>query len=607
VSEGSEKGGQGPRRRTAEGVRIIGADEAQAALEAGEAAGRRPDDQLRFGDVPPAPAGPRPAHRFPLPESVDPSDAVTLPPLAGSRVPEEDPGEYSYGSWEGGAGDDLPPVDPELGARTVEFGVPEASQIPEHGEQPGGGLPAPGVEYWGQAEPESPAAYEPAPESPPEEGITVTGSNPDLPHWTDPPTGEVPRILQEPEYEEDQGEEDLDAWRALGSRGIRWRDGEDDWDEADEMGDLAGDEDPVGALDQTRTEHSDLYSFDEDFERVRSRSNPVVQDDMDDDYDFDEMAPAREPVAPVAAEAAGAAAVGTRRVSSGGVPPRPRGRPASGRRVPPSGGGSDLSSRVVVGGGLIILLIIAYAIGAKALVALTAVIVVAAAAEAYGMLQRAGFRPATLLGLVASLGIVLGAYWRGLDAIPLALVLLFAGSMMWYVLGIVEARPLANVAVTTMVYVWVAVLGSYAAIMLRAHHGKGLFLGAVLVAVATDVLAFLVGRWIGSRPIAPRISPNKTVEGFVGGLVGAIVVGAIVGKELSPWGHSTVHGLVLGLVIGLIAPAGDLFESMMKRDLGVKDSGDVLPGHGGLLDRFDAILLALPAAYYVAVWFDLVH
>ena len=607
MSEGSEKGGQGPRRRTAEGVRIIGADEAQAALEAGEAAGRRPDDQLRFGDVPPAPVGPRPAHRFPLPESVDPSEAVTLPPLAGSRSPVEDPGDYPYGSWEAGAGEDDPPVDPELGARTVEFGVPEAAQLPEPEGQAGARIPAPGAASWGQPEYEAPAAHEAAPDSPPQEGITVTGSTPELPHWTDPPTGEVPRILHDPDLADDQGEEDLGAWRALGSRGIRWRDGEDDWDEADEMGDLAGDEDPVGALDQTRTEHSDLYSFDEDFERVTSRSGPEVEEEMEDDYDFDEMAPSRDPVAPMAAEAAGTASAGTRRVSSGRVEPRPRSRQAPGRRVPPPGGGSDLSSRVVVGGGLIVLLIIAYAIGPKALVALTAVIVVAAAAEAYGMLQRAGFRPATLLGLVGALGIVLGAYWRGLEAIPLAVVLLFGGSMMWYVLGIVEARPLANVAVTTMVYVWVAVLGSFAAIMLRAHDGKGLFLGAVLVAVATDVLAFLVGRWIGSRPIAPRISPNKTVEGFVGGLVGALVVGAIVGKELKPWGHSTVHGLVLGLVIGLIAPAGDLFESMMKRDLGVKDSGDVLPGHGGLLDRFDAILLALPAAYYVAVWFDLVH
>jgi phosphatidate cytidylyltransferase len=177
--------------------------------------------------------------------------------------------------------------------------------------------------------------------------------------------------------------------------------------------------------------------------------------------------------------------------------------------------------------------------------------------------------------------------------------------MAWYLLRIVEARPLANVAVTTMAFVWVGLLGSYAAVMLPAHHGKGLLLGAVLVAIAADIGAFVVGRSIGSRPIAANISPSKTVEGFVGGLIAAIIVGAIVGKEVTPWAGAK-HGLVLGVIVGLVAPAGDLFESMIKRDLGIKDSGMALPGHGGVLDRFDSILLALPAAYYIATLFHLV-
>ena len=104
--------------------------------------------------------------------------------------------------------------------------------------------------------------------------------------------------------------------------------------------------------------------------------------------------------------------------------------------------------------------------------------------------------------------------------------------------------------------------------------------------------------------MAASISPGKTVEGFIGGLVAALIVGAVIGKELTPWGGMK-HGLLLGLIVGLVAPAGDLFESMIKRDLGVKDSGSILPGHGGLLDRFDSLLLVLPAVYYLATYLQL--
>ena len=263
-----------------------------------------------------------------------------------------------------------------------------------------------------------------------------------------------------------------------------------------------------------------------------------------------------------------------------------------------------MRSRVLIGVVLLALLVIAYKVGPAALVALATVVIVASVAEAYNMTRAPGFRPATLLGLVATVGCVLGTYWKGIGAIPVVTVLLFVGAMLWYVLGVVDARPLANVAVTIMVFVWVSLLGSFASVLLKSPQGKGLFLGAVLVAVAADTCAYGVGRWIGNRPMAASISPNKTIEGFVGGVVGSVIVGIIVGKTVPPW-HGLKHGFVLGLVVGLIAPAGDLFESMLKRDLGIKDSGSILGGHGGLLDRFDGILLALPAAYFIATAFHI--
>jgi phosphatidate cytidylyltransferase len=567
MTERSDIGGRSPGRQPAEGVRIIPAEEAQAAIDKGEAAGRRPDDELRYGDVPPAPPGPRPAHRFPLPDSIDPAEAVPLPPLAPQRSAaiKEPRGQTEW----------------DFGDRTAEMDPSPSSvspAVPAYGEQSG--------------PPPLPA------EVSPDEGITVTGGGAELPHWTDPPTGEVPRILTGDDFADDPGEEDLDAWRALGSRGIRWRDAEDDWGDSDDIEDLAGEDSPIGALDQTRSEQSDLYSFDEDFERLTSRTPSGSFTDFDDDLPPVE-APLDKP--PRGRHARTSTRGGEARPGAH----RPAAPPSARRGAPRSDAPDDMGSRVAVGVGLILLLVIAYAIGSKALVVLVALVVVAALAETFGMLQRSGFRPATLLGLVASVGLVLGAYWKGLEAVPLAVVLVFAGSMMWYILRIVQARPLANVAVTNMAFVWVAVLGTFASLMLRQPHGKGLFLGAVLVAVAADIVAFVVGRWIGSRPLAPSVSPNKTVEGFVGGLIGAIVVGALVGKFLTPWGGMK-HGLLLGVVVGLIGPMGDLFESMVKRDLGIKDTGSVLPGHGGLMDRFDSLLLALPAAYYIASIFSLI-
>ena len=643
-------------RRPAEGVRVIRAEEAQAALDAGQAAGRRPDDELRFGDVPPAPSGPRPEHRFPLPDSVDPASAVPRPPLAAPMQSEERRRGRRFSrdrDWSGDspASSSPPPPPPppppgtesqgshtfqptlsahedepwEVGERTTELDVPavqagEVSTGIEPGEAPwmkerpvsgatsSGWAPEDEDATWApqtprssgspRAEPPwesprsesaSPSEYEPLP---PETGVSVSGGGTELPHWSEPPTGEVPKILINDLEEEG---DDLAAWRALGTRGTRWRDTGEDWEALDELDDLA-DLEPTGALDQSRSEHSDLYSFDEDFERVEARrtgSVPVADLGVEDGF------------ASVPLAAANAAPPPVRAMHSRGASRRARPEPPERIDGPRRTGGEDLPSRVVVGLALIILLIVCYAIGSKALVVLATVIITAAAAEAYGMLQRSGFRPATLLGLVGTVGVCLGAYWKGLEALPLATVLVFGGAMMWYLLRIVDARPLANVAVTTMTFTWVAVLGSFSALMLRAHHGKGLFLGAVVVNVAADVAAFLVGRWIGNRPMAPGVSPGKTIEGFIGGLVAAVIVGAIVGKEITPWGGMK-HGLVLGVIVGLVAPAGDLFESMIKRDLGVKDSGSLLPGHGGLLDRFDSLLVVLPAAFYVATLFSIV-
>jgi phosphatidate cytidylyltransferase len=154
---------------------------------------------------------------------------------------------------------------------------------------------------------------------------------------------------------------------------------------------------------------------------------------------------------------------------------------------------------------------------------------------------------------------------------------------------------------------YVGVLGGFAGILLSAPNGTGLIIGLAICAVGYDVVGFLVGSQFGRSKMAPRLSPNKTWEGLFGGMAAAVVLGGLVSKALSlaPWDGKLSHGLALGAVVAIMAPIGDLCESMIKRDLGVKDLGTILPGHGGILDRFDAILFCLPAVYYLVIQLEI--
>ncbi len=599
------------QRPPAEGVRIIGAEEAQAALEGGRAAGRRAEHQG---------AGGKPDDRRyqPGPASYEgggapdwASRSFDAPPTASDDPSPDDPGpaepQAGPDGWAQEVHDVTDDSDPRGPDQEDEAWMPPAEDVEPRYEP----APAPTVfDAEQEDDTEHPDQGRPAGESESTAERPITLGGHDLPHWTDPPTGEAPRILtNEPEPPED----DLAAWQALGSQGSRWRDGADDWDDVEELESLGSEETRVGALDTSRSEHSDIYSFDEDFERLEEqRSAPPTpaprvfgEPDRAPTGSFaaapppgsgEEVAERRPPPSPPPAP---------RRQEGPSGPGRPPRRPGRSREPvdgPGSGGeGGQLGQRLAVGAALVVLLLIFYAIGSAALMVLSAAIIGAAAAEGYGMLQKAGFRPATLLGLVSSVAIVGAAYWRGQGALPLVIALTFAGSMLWYLLGIVDARPLANIAVTNLMFVWVGVLGSFGALLLRAHDGRGLFLGAVIVAVGADIAAYFAGSQLGNRPMAPSVSPGKTWEGAAAGLVAALIIGAIIGKAVDPWGGMK-HGLVFGLLVGIVGPIGDLSESMIKRDLGIKNSGTLIPGHGGLLDRFDAVLFVLPVAYYLAAW-----
>ncbi len=128
----------------------------------------------------------------------------------------------------------------------------------------------------------------------------------------------------------------------------------------------------------------------------------------------------------------------------------------------------------------------------------------------------------------------------------------------------------------------------------REDRGAWLMLFVAVCVWATDTFAYFVGRGCGKHKLSPIISPAKTIEGAIGGLIGAVVVGVLFGL----WIHLPIFRAVgVGLIAGVVGQIGDLFESALKRELGIKDFGTVMPGHGGALDRFDSLLFVAPFAY----------
>jgi phosphatidate cytidylyltransferase len=383
-----------------------------------------------------------------------------------------------------------------------------------------------------------------------------------MPHWTDPPTGEVPKIV--PEGLEEGAGDDLEAWSSFATTGPRWRDQAGDWEEADfDALDLGHDEGTrVGALDDRERPAPD------DFFTVHEEEDLVT---------IDEVPPVKQV-----------------------VPPTPRPRPRRAVGGPVGGGGRDMSTAVATGVGLLVLALILFKIGPAAAMVLVTAVVVLCAAELFGALQRGGYQPATLLGLVATAGLVTGAYWKGEAALPLVLGLTTVFTLLWYLVGVTRSSPTMNAGVTLLAVLQVGLLGSFAALILQLPNGVGVLLGVILATATNDIGALLVGQQVGRAPVAPEVSPNKTVEGVVGGAVVSIVLTTLlIGMvfKLTPW--DTGSAALLALCVAVAAPLGDLAESMIKRDLGIKDMGTVLPGHGGLFDRFDGLLFALPVAFYL--------
>lgn len=248
--------------------------------------------------------------------------------------------------------------------------------------------------------------------------------------------------------------------------------------------------------------------------------------------------------------------------------------------------------------------------------ALLGLILVVGMLEFYRLAKTTGSTPQLVTGLVSgiTLFVTVFAYFVGYGTatdIDWALVI---GGFIYLTLLIPttfilelfkeSATPLRNVA-TTLMGVWYVAFPLTLMLLIPLMLGGGAwkaeaFLFYLFIVWANDVCAYLVGVTMGKHRMCERISPKKSWEGFIGGVIGALGMGAIGASVV---GGSTMMWIGLAGVVAITSVLGDLVESMFKREAGIKDSGNILPGHGGMLDRFDAVLISSPFAFAYLVIF----
>ncbi|MHB1782551.1 MAG: phosphatidate cytidylyltransferase [Acidimicrobiales bacterium] len=446
----------------------------------------------------------------------------------------------------------------------------------------------------------------------------------ELPDWSDPPTGQVPRILLGPDEEASGG--------VAAVRGPTWREDRADWDDAVDLSFLVEHE---GETRETG----------EELEGARGSG------DGDDAWaallgEIDEQGPRR--AAPAGTSATGArrrarlrageaGSHGRRHGAHSGHPgdrpdapafdgepstswarrdrsrrrasksPRLQGTTTSAATASAGAPPQHRSAAVATLTGLVVggIALACFVAGPLPALVLVSVVVTLAAGEAFGALRRSGRRPATPLGLVAVPSLLVAGYLRGPQSVPVVLGTAVVLAFVWHLVAS-GRRPagekglVSDLGSTLLVLCWVGLLGSFAGLLLDPtafphRHGVAYLAAVVACSAAADVGAYATGSLLGRHLLAPRVSPHKSVEGLVGGTVLALAVAGLAIVHLHPFGLT--EALLLGIAVAILAPVGDLAESLVKRDLGLKDMGSLLPAHGGVLDRVDAMLFVLPAAY----------
>ena len=429
--------------------------------------------------------------------------------------------------------------------------------------------------------------------------IGAEGEAPELPHWSEPPTGQIPSVFQG-ENNDDPGQDT--GWSNVGPS---YRSSSDDWSDDDFARALAGTDDQRDEI------------------RLGAMAEPVA-DVTDDDAAFVAAVRARRRAGtravvtstPERREARPPRAGAPQRRGSESVADRSATSDLSGDVLPASTG-RNMPQAIITAAVFAAVALVCFYIGAGATAVLVAAVLGVCAFELCTALQSKGLRPATVPVVAATAIVPILAlhgptvtaknFANGYAPFMMVFGLLTVTCMLWYLFKAGPGRAVVGIATSVKTFAYIGGLGGYAGLLLqRGDVGVRLILGTLLCVIAYDVLGLVVGSKFGNAKIAPEVSPHKTVEGTLGGVLGAAIVAMALVHNIGPWNHVSYKEIaVAGFLIGVAALLGDLCESMIKRDLGIKDIGTILPGHGGFLDRFDGLIFALPVAFYLTAHFGL--
>ncbi|WP_237200581.1 phosphatidate cytidylyltransferase [Rothia nasimurium] len=213
----------------------------------------------------------------------------------------------------------------------------------------------------------------------------------------------------------------------------------------------------------------------------------------------------------------------------------------------------------------------------------------------HGLNQKRGMGIPTIPAVGTALLMPFAAYYGGGGWLITTVVASILLTIAWRAVGSKDGM-IMSIMGSIFVMSWVPFMISLALLLYREDAGPGKVLMILLMAIGNDTWGYIAGVKWGKTPMAPKISPKKTWEGFAGSMVGSLIVGTICAVAIgAPWWH----GLVVAVVLVVASTAGDLGESMVKREIGIKDMSHILPGHGGVMDRLDSIVFAIASGYAV--------